>query len=30
MERVLFDLDILLGNRESIDINPTVMIHRNG
>lgn len=30
MERVLFDLDILVGNWESINLNPTVMIHRNG
>lgn len=30
MERELFDLDILVGNWESINLNPTVMIHRNG
>ena len=29
MERELFDLDILVGNWESINLNPTVMIHRN-
>lgn len=29
MERVFFDLDILVGNWESINLNPTVMIHRN-
>ena len=27
MERELFDLDILVGNWESINLNPTVMIH---
>ena len=30
MEKELFDLDILVGNWESINLNPTVMIHRNG
>jgi len=30
MERELFDLDILVGNWESINLNPTAMIHRNG
>lgn len=30
MKRELFDLDILIGNWESINLNPTVMIHRNG
>lgn len=30
MERELYDLDILIGNWESINLNPTVMIHRNG
>lgn len=30
MERELFDLEMLVGNRESINLNPTVMIHRNG
>lgn len=30
MERESFDLDILVGNWESINLNPTVMIHRNG
>lgn len=30
MERELFDLDILVGNWESINLDPTVMIHRNG
>ncbi|MCS2336417.1 DUF3876 domain-containing protein [Bacteroides sp. BFG-606] len=30
MEREFFDLDILVGNWESINLNPTVMIHRNG
>ena len=30
MERELFDLDRLVGNWESINLNPTVMIHRNG
>lgn len=29
MERELFDLNILVGNWESINLNPTVMIHRN-
>lgn len=29
MERELFALDILVGNWESINLNPTVMIHRN-
>ena len=30
MEKELFDLDRLVGNWESINLNPTVMIHRNG
>ena len=30
MERENFNLDILIGNWESINLNPTVMIHRNG
>lgn len=30
MERELFDLEILVGNWESINLNPTVMIYRNG
>jgi hypothetical protein len=30
MERELFDLDRLVGNWESINLNPTLMIHRNG
>ena len=30
MERELFDLDILVGNWESINLNPTMMIYRNG
>jgi len=30
MERELFDLDILVGNWGSINLNPTVMIYRNG
>ena len=30
MEREFFDLDILVGNWVSINLNPTVMIHRNG
>lgn len=30
MERDFFDLDRLVGNWESINLNPTVMIHRNG
>lgn len=30
MERELFDLNILVGNWKSINVNPTVMIHRNG
>lgn len=30
MEKEFFDLDILVGNWESINLNPTVMIHRNG
>lgn len=29
MKKELFDLDILVGNWESINLNPTVMIHRN-
>ena len=30
MERELFDLGVLVGNWESINLNPTVMIYRNG
>ena len=30
MEREFFDLDRLVGNWGSINLNPTVMIHRNG
>ena len=30
MEKDFFDLDILVGNWESINLNPTVMIYRNG
>lgn len=30
MKRELFDLDILVGNWESINLNPTVMIYCNG
>lgn len=30
MERDFFDLDRLVGNWESINLNPTVMIHRKG
>ena len=30
MERDFFDLDRLVGNWESINLNPTVMIHGNG
>lgn len=30
MERELFDSNMLVGNWESINLNPTVMIHRNG
>ncbi|MCE8587501.1 DUF3876 domain-containing protein [Bacteroides fragilis] len=30
MERELFDLDRLVGNWKSINLNPTVMILRNG
>lgn len=30
MAKELFDLDILVGNWESINLNPTVTIHRNG
>lgn len=30
MEREFFDLDILIGNWESINLNPTIMIHRDG
>lgn len=28
-EEILFDLDILLGNWESVNLNPTVMINKN-
>lgn len=30
MKRDFFDLEMLVGNWESINLNPTVMIHRNG
>jgi len=30
MEREFFELDRLVGNWESINLNPTVMINRNG
>lgn len=30
MERELFDLGVLVGNWESINLNPTVMIYCNG
>lgn len=30
MEREFSDLDILVGNWESINLNPTMMIHWNG
>ena len=30
MEREYFDLTVLVGNWESVNLNPTVMIHRNG
>lgn len=30
MEREIFDLDRLVGNWESINLNPTVIIYRNG
>ena len=30
MEREFFDLDILVDNWEIINLNPDVMIHRNG
>lgn len=30
MNREYFDLEILAGNWESINLNPTVMIYRNG
>lgn len=30
MERDFFDLGMLVGNWEGINLNPTVMIHRNG
>ncbi len=28
-EEILFDLDLLLGNWESVNLNPTIMINRN-
>lgn len=28
-EEILFDLDILLGNWESVNLHPTIMINRN-
>ncbi len=28
-EEILFDLDILLGNWESVNLHPTVMIYKN-
>mgnify|MGYP005874460829 CR=1 FL=1 len=30
MEKDFFDLDILVGNWESVNLNPTVMIYHNG
>ena len=30
MERDYFDLTVLVGNWESVNLNPTVMIHRSG
>ena len=29
-EEILFNLDILLGNWESVNLHPTVMIYKNG
>lgn len=29
-EKYLFDLSILVGNWESVNLNPTVIIYRNG
>lgn len=29
-EEVLFDLSVLVGTWESVNLNPTVMIYRNG
>lgn len=28
-EEILFDLDVLFGNWESVNLNPTVMINKN-
>lgn len=28
-EEILFDLDVLLGNWDSVNLNPTIMINRN-
>lgn len=28
-EEILFDLDVLIGNWESVNLNPTVMINKN-
>lgn len=28
-EEILFDLDVLVGNWESVNLNPTVMINKN-
>ena len=30
MDRDYFDLSVLVGNWESVNLNPTVMIHRSG
>ena len=30
MEREYYDLTVLVGNWESVNLNPTVMIHRSG
>jgi hypothetical protein len=30
MKQQLFNLDILVGNWESVNLNPTVIIYRNG
>lgn len=29
-EEILFDLNILVGTWESVNLNPTIMIYRNG
>lgn len=28
-EEILFDLDLLIGNWESVNLHPTVMIYKN-